>query len=173
MSRREVIVFVSVINYLKELTHSSLFPHLPINAASKDEVNHSLSLAHARRFVDRLPSGVSTSVGQKGALLSGGQRQRVAIARALIRRPRLLLLDEATSALDSLSEAAVHSAIEETLTSSPSSACLVVAHRLNTIVGADIILWMEGGQIVESGTHEELIASDKSRYGRMFQMKTR
>ena len=130
-------------------------------------------MAHALRFVDRLPSGSSTFVGQKGALLSGGQRQRIAIARALVRRPRLLLLDEATSALDTLSESAVQTALEQTLSSSSSSACLIVAHRLNTIVGADLILWLEEGRIVEAGTHEALIQSETSRYGRMVQLQNR
>ena len=141
--------------------------------ATLSEIEECLTLAHAFRFVDRLPSGVATSVGQQGSWLSGGQRQRLAIARALIRRPHLLLLDEATSALDSLSEAAVQTALEETLTLSETAACLVVAHRLNTVVKADVILWMEEGKIVEAGSHDELISVETSRYARMLQLQSR
>ena len=139
------------------------------------DIEESLRCALALRFVDRLPNAAATFVGQKGSLLSGGQRQRIAIARALVRKPRLLLLDEATSALDALSEVAVRAALEKTL-SSPSnlssSACLVVAHRLSTIVNADVIHWMEGGCIVESGKHDELVKTD-GKYAKMTQMLRR
>ena len=147
-------------------------------------MEESLKSAHALRFVDLLPSAAATSVGQKGSLLSGGQRQRIAIARALIRRPRLLLLDEATSALDALSEVAVRAALEKTVSSSSSSSpsssssssfsgCLVVAHRLSTIVNADVIHWMEGGRVVESGNHQELTGTEESKYGKMVRMQSR
>ena len=102
----------------------------------------------------RLPQGLDTLVGERGARLSGGQRQRLAIARALIRDPRVLVLDEATSALDTQSEALVQQALARLL---HGRTTFVVAHRLSTVRGADRIVVMADGQIQEIGTHEELL----------------
>ena len=106
--------------------------------------------------MDALPDGLQTVLGEDGVGLSGGQRQRLAIARALIAEPAFLLLDEATSALDSVSEAAVQNALGRLMQGRTS---LVIAHRLSTIMDADVILLMDKGQIVATGTHESLIAS--------------
>ncbi|WP_405910629.1 ABC transporter ATP-binding protein [Streptomyces sp. NBC_00828] len=122
--------------------------------AGDTAVREALRDANALEFVDRLPQGLDTVVGEHGARLSGGQRQRLAIARALIRDPRVLILDEATSALDTRSEALVQQALARLL---HGRTTFVVAHRLSTIRGADRIVVMGDGAIQEIGTHEELL----------------
>ena len=124
--------------------------------ASRDEIIAAARRAEADSFIAELAQGYDTRVGEKGVRLSGGQRQRIAIARAILRNPDILLLDEATSALDSVSEAAVQHALGRLMQGRTS---LVIAHRLSTIIDADIILLMDKGQIVATGTHESLIAS--------------
>ncbi|GAA1360698.1 ABC transporter ATP-binding protein [Streptomyces beijiangensis] len=120
----------------------------------EERVRAALRDANALEFVDRLPLGIDTVVGERGSRLSGGQKQRLAIARALIRNPRVLVLDEATSALDTRSEALVQEALARLVRG---RTVFVVAHRLSTIQGADRIVVMDGGRIAEIGTHEELL----------------
>ncbi|CAF4269466.1 unnamed protein product [Rotaria sp. Silwood2] len=119
-----------------------------INAATK---------ANIHQFIDQLPQGYETKIGIKGSFLSGGEKQRIAIARVLIRRPKVLLLDEATSAMDSYNEQIIQEALEQAQIDDPSRTSLIIAHRLSTIRSCDLICVLEGGQIVESGTHPELI----------------
>jgi ATP-binding cassette, subfamily B, bacterial len=121
------------------------------------EIEQALRDANAWEFVERLPDGMHTHVGERGASLSGGQRQRLAIARALIRQPKVLVLDEATSALDVESEALVQEALGRLM---KGRTTFVIAHRLSTIRHADRIVVMDQGQIVEIGRHEELLARD-------------
>ncbi|MDH6455141.1 ATP-binding cassette subfamily B protein [Streptomyces sp. SAI-119] len=122
--------------------------------ADEQTVRAALRDANALEFVDRLPQGLDTLVGERGARLSGGQRQRLAITRALIRDPRVLVLDEATSALDTRSEALVQQALARLLRGRTT---FVVAHRLSTVRGADRIVVLGEGRILETGTHDELL----------------
>jgi ATP-binding cassette, subfamily B, bacterial MsbA len=124
--------------------------------ASDAEIAAAASEANADEFVRRLPDGYATIVGERGIRLSGGQRQRIAIARAILRDPRILILDEATSALDSHSEALIEDALDRLL---PGRTTLIIAHRLSTIRRATKILYIEGGRVQETGTHEDLIAA--------------
>jgi ATP-binding cassette subfamily B protein len=125
-----------------------------LNDVSVAEIEESLRDANALTFVNSLPAGVETIVGERGARLSGGQRQRLAIARALIRNPKILILDEATSALDSESEKLIQEALKTLMRNRTT---FVVAHRLSTIKEADLILVLNEGVIEESGTHKELV----------------
>jgi subfamily B ATP-binding cassette protein MsbA len=123
--------------------------------ASREEIAAAARAANALEFIERLPQGFDTVVGENGVMLSGGQRQRVAIARALLKNAPILILDEATSALDTESERLIQAAIERLMAGRTT---IVIAHRLSTIEKADQILVMENGRIVERGTHAELVA---------------
>ncbi|MCM2332041.1 MAG: ATP-binding cassette domain-containing protein, partial [Pseudomonas sagittaria] len=123
--------------------------------APREAVERAAGDAYAREFIDKLPQGFDTEVGENGVLLSGGQRQRLAIARALLKDSPLLILDEATSALDTESERHIQAALDRVM---QGRTTLVIAHRLSTIEKADLILVMDQGRIVERGTHAELLA---------------
>jgi len=125
--------------------------------ASLDEIKHAARVAHCEEFILRFPEGYDTIVGERGIKLSGGQRQRVSIARAILAQPRVLILDEATSSLDSESEEMIQDGLKALRTGRTT---FVIAHRLSTIRSADQILVMEGGEIVERGTHDELLAAN-------------
>jgi len=138
------------------LFNDSLFENIRYGdpSATEQAVFDAIKLAHLDRFVERLPEGVNTLVGERGLKLSGGEKQRVAIARALLKRPPIMIFDEATSSLDSRSESAILEAIQEI---SGNYTSLVIAHRLSTIINADKIIVLDEGQVKESGSHPELI----------------
>lgn len=123
--------------------------------ATDDEVREAAKLAHAHEFIERLPEGYQTVLGERGGGLSQGQRQLIAIARAALADPRILILDEATSSVDTRTERLIQRALEQLLKGRTS---FVIAHRLSTVRGADLVLVVEAGQIVERGTHESLLA---------------
>jgi len=138
-------------------------------SATIEEVQEAARAAQIDGFIKRLPEGYETQVGERGLKLSGGEKQRVAIARTLLKKPAMLIFDEATSALDSKTERAFQ---EELLSLAKNRTTLIIAHRLSTIVHADQILVMDHGQIVERGTHLELLAAN-GRYAEMWQMQER
>jgi ATP-binding cassette subfamily B protein/subfamily B ATP-binding cassette protein MsbA len=136
--------------------------------ASADEIAHAARVARADVFVKKLDAGYDTRIGERGVKLSGGERQRLALARAVLANPRILILDEATSNLDTESERFIQAALGEILRGRTS---FVIAHRLSTIREADLILVMQDGQVVERGTHDELIARS-GRYATMVVLQT-
>jgi ABC-type multidrug transport system fused ATPase/permease subunit len=125
--------------------------------ATENDILEAAKQANAMEFIDRFPEGIETVVGERGTQLSGGQRQRIAIARAVLKNPKILILDEATSSLDSESERLVQDALEKLMLNRTS---IVIAHRLSTIRKADQILVINHGEIVEQGTHDELIKQE-------------
>ncbi len=137
--------------------------------ASREEVQKAARAAHLDRFIEALPDGYDTRVGERGLKLSGGEKQRVAIARAILKNPPILVFDEATSSLDSNTERAI---LEELNRIAQNRTTLVIAHRLSTVVDADEILVLEGGRIVERGRHEALLAMN-GRYAELWRLQQR
>jgi subfamily B ATP-binding cassette protein MsbA len=125
--------------------------------AGEADIMAAAEAANAMGFIDELPEGIHTRIGEDGGLLSGGQRQRIAIARAILKNAPILILDEATSALDTESERLIQQALHKLM---ENRTTLVVAHRLSTIEHADQIVVMDHGRIIEQGTHAELIEQD-------------
>ena len=137
--------------------------------ASQAELEQAADMAHIRHFIESLPDGWDTLVGERGLKLSGGEKQRVAIARAILKQPPILIFDEATSSLDSATEQAIQQTLREV---AGQHTTLMIAHRLSTIVDADQILVMDKGQVVEQGTHTELLAHD-GIYKHMWELQLR
>jgi ATP-binding cassette subfamily B protein len=135
--------------------------------ASQQEIEQAAAMAHIRDFIESLPQGYDTLVGERGLKLSGGEKQRIAIGRAILKRPRILVFDEATSSLDSNTEQAIQETLREV---AENHTTLVIAHRLSTVVDADRILVMEQGRIVEQGSHRQLLAS-AGIYQRMWRLQ--
>ena len=138
------------------LFHRSLSENIAYGKADATdaEIQHAASRAHASEFIDVLPDGYSTMVGERGVKLSGGQRQRIAIARAILKDAPILVLDEATSALDSESEKLIQASLDELM---KDRTAIVIAHRLSTIAKLDRIIVLDNGKIIEDGTHNELL----------------
>lgn len=135
---------------------------------SDAEIRTAIELANAAKFIDKLPQGLDTMVGEHGTQLSGGQKQRIAIARAILKNPKILLLDEATSALDAESERVVQDALVKVMSNRTT---VVVAHRLTTIRNADMIAVVHQGKLVEQGTHEELIRDPEGAYSQLVRLQ--
>jgi subfamily B ATP-binding cassette protein MsbA len=151
---RDQIAYVGqeIVLFNDSIAHNIAYGRL--HDVTDEEIIAAAKAAHAWEFIERMPDGLKTVVGERGVMLSGGQRQRIAIARALLKNAPLLIMDEATSALDTESERYIQSALETLL---KNRTTLVIAHRLSTIENADLIVVMEEGRIVETGTHDVLL----------------
>ena len=167
-----------IIGHVSQETHivsgtvlSNITYGLESESVSAKDVEVACRKAHAHEFIEKLDQGYNTPVGVDGVRLSGGQKQRIALARVFLRKPKILLLDEATSALDAISEALVQESIDRLL-SEGGCTVMLVAHRLSTVVNADNIVVIEGGEIVEQGTHHQLLKRPDGLY-RELMMKQR
>ncbi|KAL8232761.1 hypothetical protein R6Q57_002539 [Mikania cordata] len=138
------------------------------DGASMDEIRVAVELANAAKFIDQLPQGLDTKVGEHGIQLSGGQKQRIAIARAILKDPRILLLDEATSALDVESERVVQEALNRIMVNKTT---IIVAHRLSTVRNANMIAVIHSGKIVEKGSHSELVEDPEGAYSQLIKLQ--
>ncbi|KAL8544764.1 hypothetical protein ACS0TY_005114 [Phlomoides rotata] len=136
--------------------------------ATDEEIRSAAELANAAKFIDKLPQGLDTSVGEHGTQLSGGQKQRIAIARAILKDPRILLLDEATSALDAESERVVQEALDRIMVNRTT---VIVAHRLTTVRNADMIAVIHRGKLVEKGTHSKLLEDPEGAYSQLIRLQ--
>lgn len=166
-SLRQKIALVSQDVTLFNDTIANNIAYGALMETDEQEIIRAADAAHVMDFVQNLPQGLNTMIGEKGVLLSGGQRQRIAIARALLKNAPILILDEATSALDSESERFIQEALRDLM---QNRTTLVIAHRLSTVEGADNILVMRDGRIVESGKHDELLAA-QGNYATLYQMQ--
>jgi len=157
---------IALVSQKVTLFNDTVYNNIAYGALAKyspEEVRAAAKAAHALEFIDKLPQGFDTPIGDEGVMLSGGQRQRLAIARALLKNAPILILDEATSALDTESEHYIQEALENIV---QGRTTFVIAHRLSTIENADRILVMDEGQIVEQGTHQQLLAKS-GRYAQL------
>jgi len=136
--------------------------------ATDEEMVSACEAAYAKEFIDRLPKGLDTQIGERGVKLSGGQRQRLSIARTILMNPQIIILDEATSALDSESEMYIQKALAKLLENKTS---IVIAHRLSTIQRADKIIVLKDRQVLEQGNHEELMKAD-GLYASLFKIQS-
>jgi len=137
--------------------------------ATEEEIVRAAKLANADEFIDRMPEGYDTMIGERGVTLSGGQRQRITIARAIIRNAPILILDEPSAGLDSASEKLVFDALANLMEGRTS---IVIAHRLATVMRADVIFVIDGGRVVEQGTHAELLENG-GLYSRLYELQFR
>ena len=136
--------------------------------ATEKELLQAVESAHLQELIDELPDGLDAELGERGMTLSGGQRQRVAIARAMIKNAPIVILDEATSALDNKSEAVVQKALDNLIAN---KTVFVIAHRLSTIKNADRIAVINEGELVELGTHEQLMDIENGQYRALYEMQ--
>jgi ABC-type multidrug transport system fused ATPase/permease subunit len=156
---KEVRKLMGVVNQESILFNDTIFNNIAfgVESATMEQVIDAAKIANAHDFISEMPQGYLTNIGDRGGKLSGGQRQRISIARAILANPPIMILDEATSALDTESEKLVQESLTRLMQNRTS---IVIAHRLSTVVHADIICVVHEGKIVEKGTHKELIELD-------------
>jgi subfamily B ATP-binding cassette protein MsbA len=161
---------MGIVNQEAILFNDSIFNNIAFGKpdATRQEVEQAARVANAHDFITATENGYDTAIGDRGVKLSGGQKQRISIARAVLKNPPLLLLDEATSALDTESEKLVQDALNNLM---KNRTTLVIAHRLSTIQNADVIVVIQNGEIVEQGTHSELVISEGGVYNRLTSMQ--
>jgi subfamily B ATP-binding cassette protein MsbA len=161
---------MGVVNQESILFNDSIYNNIAFGKTNvtQEQVEAAARIANAHNFIIETENGYNTNIGDRGTKLSGGQRQRICIARAVLNNPPIMLLDEATSALDTESEKLVQEALNNLMKNRTS---LIIAHRLSTIQNADNIIVLESGEIVEQGTHQQLIALN-GLYKRLIDMQT-
>ncbi len=161
---------MGIVNQEPILFNDTIFNNIAfgIEGATQEQVVEAAKIANAHEFIEATPDGYDTVIGDRGSKLSGGQRQRISIARAILANPPILILDEATSALDTESERLVQEAITRVMKNRTS---IIIAHRLSTIVHADVICVMQEGEIVEQGSHEQLLALN-GVYKKLYDLQT-
>jgi ATP-binding cassette subfamily B protein len=171
VSQASLRAVIGVVPQDTVLFNESIFYNLAYGCpqASRYEIEQAAEFAHIRDFIESLPHGWDTIVGERGLKLSGGEKQRVAIARAILKRPQILIFDEATSSLDSHTEQRIQHTLSEV---AAHHTTLIIAHRLSTVVDADHILVMAHGQIIEQGTHSSLLAMEGT-YARLWELQRR
>jgi ATP-binding cassette subfamily B protein len=138
-------------------------------SASREEIIEAAKAANAHEFILRLPNGYDTEVGERGTRLSGGEKQRISIARAIINKPSIIILDEATSSVDTVTERMIQEALERLV---QGKTTIAIAHRLSTLRNADKLVILEEGEIVEEGSHEELLHKENGVYANLVKMQT-
>ena len=160
---------IGVVTQESILFNDTIFGNIAFGISSSlEEVQKAAKAANAHDFIEKMPKGYYTNIGDRGLTISGGERQRICIARAILKNPAILLLDEATSALDTESERLVQESLETIMRGRTT---LVVAHRLSTILNSDKIIVMDNGKIVEEGTHHSLLAKD-GIYSKLIALQT-
>jgi ATP-binding cassette subfamily B protein len=135
-----------------------------------DEIIAAAKAAQAHEFIEGFTHGYETIVGERGVTLSGGQRQRVAIARALLMDPRILILDDSTSSVDTETEAAIRDALDELM---ENRTTFIIAHRIQSVMIADLILVLDKGEVIQMGTHEDLVSQKDGMYRTIYDIQTR
>lgn len=170
MALRDLRGLIGNVNQDPILFNDTIFNNIAfgVKDATREQVEAAARIANAHEFIMEKEEGYDTNIGDRGVKLSGGQRQRISIARAILKNPPILILDEATASLDTESERTVQDALDRLMSTRTT---IAIAHRLSTVKGADEIVVMDEGRIVERGRHEELLARD-GYYKKLYDMQS-